>query len=275
MSSWSVYKQEIASLYSRRSTSYDDSDWHAQMARQLVDFLNIKPDAQVLDVATGTGLVAFYVASKLGVGGTVLGVDISEGMLAQAREKLRTVPSAAVRFEWGDAESLEYAQGRFDVILCCSALIWMSDLPGVLRHWWSLLAPGGVIGFNAFSEQAFVIGVTAQAALKSLGVDYRMSQPTGSVGKCRHLLEAAGFQDVQVQVVPGGNYIGLDEAKSAWVTDAHPAPGQFPHPLTNLTAEQLAVARADYERRLEQLNTPGGLWNDTTTFYVYGTKPWA
>ena len=75
------YKQSIADLYSKRSQSYDRSEWHDRMARNLVDYADIKVGSKVLDIATGTGMVAFYAASKVGSHGSVVGIDISEGMI--------------------------------------------------------------------------------------------------------------------------------------------------------------------------------------------------
>ena len=79
------YKKEIAGLYSMRSQAYDSSVWHDKIARKLVDYSNITIGSQVLDIATGTGMVALYAASKVGSLGSVIGIDISEGMIKKAK----------------------------------------------------------------------------------------------------------------------------------------------------------------------------------------------
>lgn len=167
-----AYKKEIADLYSRRSQAYDDGAWHARMAGKLVDYANISADSQVLDICTGTGMVAFYAASKLGPRGSVIGIDIAEGMIKRAQSKLHNAQLPNVRFELGDGESLGYAPGSFDFILCGSAFIWMTDLHATLTHWKTRLKPGGKVGFHAFSENTFVTGVLAQAVLLKYGVNY-------------------------------------------------------------------------------------------------------
>lgn len=267
-----AYKKEIADLYSRRSHSYDNSAWHDRIARKLVDYANIKSDSQVLDIGTGTGMVALYAASQLGPGGSVIGIDISEGMIERAKSKLHSAHTPNVRFELGDGELLGYAPNSFDFIFCGSAFIWMTDLHATLTHWRERLKPDGKVGFHAFSESAFVAGVVAQSVLLKYGVTYLMSKPTGSVEKCRKLLEQSGFKNVDVKVDRYGTYVSLEEAINSWVSVSHPAPGQFPHPLAGLTPEQLACARADYEQEIEKLNTQKGVWNDMTTFYVFGEK---
>ena len=264
------YKKEIADLYSGRSRTYDDNAWHGRIARKLVDLANIKSDSLILDIATGTGMLAFYAASKLGPRGSVIGIDISEGMIEKAKSKLNTSRISNLRFELGDGEALDFAPSSFDFIFCSSAFIWMADLSAALTHWKTFLKPHGKVGFHAFSENSFVTGVVAQSVLLKYGVDYLMNKPTGTVDKCRKLLESSGFTNIDVEVDRDGCHVSLEEAKSSWVSASHPAPGQFPHPLAALSPEQLANAHADYEKEIEKLSTPKGVWNDMTTFYVYG-----
>ncbi len=266
------YKNAIARLYSHRSQSYDDSVWHNEIARKLVDHSNIAVDSQVLDVATGTGMVAFYAATKLGSQGSVIGIDISEGMIERAKAKLIAKPNSNVRFEVGDGEDLAFPTNTFDLIFCGSALIWMTDLNAVLRHWYTRLHPTGMVGFHAFSENAFVAGTVAQSVLSNYGISYLMNQPTGTPEKCRALLQGAGYKNIEVIAVEEGRYISLEEAKGLWVNASHPAPGQFPHPLTLMTKKQVAEASTEFDRKLETLNSSLGIWNDMTTFYVYGEK---
>ncbi|HXH64920.1 MAG TPA: methyltransferase domain-containing protein [Mariprofundaceae bacterium] len=268
-----AYKKEIADYYSRRSHAYDDSAWHDRIARELVECARIGTDAAVLDIATGTGMVAMYAASKLGARGSLVGIDISEGMIDIARSKIPDAPIKNIRFEIGDGEALQFPPESFDVLLCGSAFIWMTDLHSTLTHWKSRLKPKGKVGFHAFSENAFVTGAVAQQILLKYGISYLMNKPTGSVEKCHRLLEQTGFKNIEVIVDQDGSHIGLEEAKKAWAGLRQPAPGQYPHPLASMTAEQMASAQLDYEQELERLNTDRGIWNDMTTFHVFGEKP--
>lgn len=266
------YKQAIAKLYSRRSQTYDNSEWHDRMARRLVDHANITAGSKVLDIATGTGMVAFYAAAKVGTLGRVIGIDISEGMIDIANSKLRSSAMQNVKFVLGDGEALDFDENSFDYILCGSALIWMTDIDSALKHWRTRLRDNGKVGFHAFSETAFVAGVTAQSVLQTYGVSYLMSKPTGTLEKCNELMKRAGYRNIEIEVDANGSYIDLAEAKSSWVDISHPAPGQFPHPMAGMTPEQLLNAHADFDRELEKLNSEHGIWNDMTTFHVYGEK---
>jgi len=146
----------------------------------------------------------------------------------------------------------------------------MTDLGAALSHWKTYLKPHGKVGLHAFSGNSIVTGVVAQSVLLRYGVNYLMSKPIGTVEKCFRLLEQTGFKNIDIEVDRDGRFISLDEAKSSWVSASHPAPGQYPHPLNVLTHEQLTNARVDYEKEIEKLDTKNGIWNDMTTFYVFG-----
>jgi ubiquinone/menaquinone biosynthesis C-methylase UbiE len=258
------YKQQVADLYSRRSASYDEGDWHPRIAH---------PGQQVLDIATGTGVVAIAAAQIVGAQGRVVGIDISAGMIEQARRKVETFGLNNIEFQLADAEALSFPENSVDCIFCSSALIWMPDLLGALRHWHQLLKPGGLLAFHAFAETAFVGGVVAQKVLEKYGVSLLFSQPTGTIEKCHSLLQQAGFVEIDIQSEQDGSYISLERAKGMWPGNGSvPVPGQHPNPLLQLTSEQLAQAKVEFEAELETLQTEQGIWNDITIFYTFGRK---
>ena len=148
----------------------------------------------------------------------------------------------------------------------------MTDIQSALSHWRTKLKKEGKIGFNAFSVHAFITGVVAQSVLENYGVLFLMSKRTGSVDNCQNLLKQAGYRNIYIKVDLDGNYVDIEEARSSWVTATHPAPGQFPHPMSTMTETQLSEAQSDFERELDILNSEKGIWNDMTTFYVYGEK---
>ena len=267
----SNYKQEIADLYSKRSETYDNSDWHLQIAHRLVEYAQINPGQKVLDLATGTGMAAIKAASLVGDRGSVVGIDIAPGMLNQARNKAQALNLNNIEFILADVEDLEFPANSYDRILCSAAFIWMWDLQAALSHWHKLLKPGGIIAIHTFAETSFIAGVVSQQVAAKYGIKLAFNKPTGTVNKCRNLCQKAGFKDIAIEVKTGGHYISLAIAKKVGVFH-YPTPGQYPNPLSKLSSEQLAQAKAEYEAELLALQTDRGIWNDTTTFYVLGRK---
>jgi ubiquinone/menaquinone biosynthesis C-methylase UbiE len=267
------YKQEIADLYTRRSVNYDNSAWHLRIANLLVEYAQITSGQSILDIATGTGMVAIKAARVMGNTGNVIGIDISSGMLEQARYKVAALELTNIHFQIADAEDLDFPINSFDRILCASAFIWMQDIQAALSHWYTFLKPGGIIGFHAFADTAFVGGVIAQKVAAKYGINLEFSQPTGTVEKCQELILSAGFEVVDIKIDrEDSGYISLEKAKSMWAGSSHPAPGQYPNPLSHLSSAELTQMKVEYDAEMEALNTEKGVWNDVTTFYIFGRK---
>ncbi len=267
------YKQQIADLYSRRSSTYDEAEWHHQIAHRLVEQAQINPGQQVLDIATGTGMVAIEAAQIVGDEGRVIAVDISTGMLEQLKRKIETFKLNNIEIMLADAEALELAENSCDRILCSSALIWLIDIPATLRNWHRFLKPGGIIGFHGFADTAFIGGVIQKQVLKKYGVSLIYNESTGTAEKCHNLLQQAGFKDIEVKTEQYGNYISLEQAKQMWVENPNsPTPGLLTNPLSQLTPAQLEQAKTAFDAELETLVTEQGIWNDISIHFTLGRK---
>jgi ubiquinone/menaquinone biosynthesis C-methylase UbiE len=266
------YKQAIADLYTSRSDTYDHSLWHQKIAERLVESGKVKPSQHILDIATGTGHSAIAAAKLVGATGKVIGVDIAPGMLLKARNKAKLLNLNNLEFQLVDGEALDFPANSFERIFCASAFIWMSDLVKSLSLWRKLLKPEGIIGVQAFAETAFIGGVIMQKIVAKYGIDFLMSKPTGTVEKCQKLFAEAGLNSVEIKVEQTGSYISLEQAKKMYADRNHPAPGQAPHPLAKLSPVDLKQIRQEFDREIETLLTERGIWNDITTFYIYGRK---
>ena len=267
------YKQQVADLYTLRSGNYDEGDWHLRIAHRLIEYAQLLPGQKVLDIATGTGMVAIKAAQIVGNEGRVIGIDISTGMLEVAKRKVEALGLTNVEFQLADAETLDFPANSFDCILCSSALVWMSDLVRSLHLWHRFLRPGGLLGFHGFADTAFIEGVVAQKVFEKYGVSLLFNKPTGTEKKCYDLLQTADFKAIEIHREPDGSYISLEKAKGMWsISGLYPFPGQLSNPIPQLSTEQLAQARAELNAEFEVLQTEQGIWNDMTVFYAFGRK---
>ena len=128
--------------------------------RALVVAVAPQPGQRVLDVATGTGMVAFALARR---GATVVGLDQSEAMLAGARRHLEELPHLAdrVRFVHGEAEHLPFADGEFDALTFTYLLRYVDDRAATMAELARVIKPGARIGMVEF-------GVPPSAPLRAL-----------------------------------------------------------------------------------------------------------
>ncbi|MEQ9319918.1 MAG: methyltransferase domain-containing protein [Polyangiaceae bacterium] len=102
---------------------------------------------RVLDVASGTGDSALELARHFGC--HVTGVDLSGANVARAAERARAEGLAErCQFVVGDAESLPFDAGTFDVVLCECALCTFPDMPAALSEMRRVLVPRGRVGLS-------------------------------------------------------------------------------------------------------------------------------
>jgi len=116
----------------------------------LVAAADPRPEDRVLDVATGTGLVAAELVRRSGC--RVVALDQSEPMLAAAAARLCADPALAARVELvhGDAERLPFADGSFDALTFTYLLRYVSDPAATLRELARVVRPGGRIASLEF-----------------------------------------------------------------------------------------------------------------------------
>jgi len=105
---------------------------------------------RVLDVATGTGMVAAALVRRYGC--QIVGLDQSREMLAGAQAKLDAEPELATRIELvsGEAESLPFADGEFDHLTFTYLLRYVEDPGATLRELTRVVKPGGRVASLEF-----------------------------------------------------------------------------------------------------------------------------
>jgi demethylmenaquinone methyltransferase / 2-methoxy-6-polyprenyl-1,4-benzoquinol methylase len=143
----------IARLYDRMNTVMT-AGMHHQWRRRAADLAAVGPGSRALDVATGTGDLAFELAGRVAPGGEVIATDFSERMLeiAGAKASARSRPdggsvggsaAAAVRFETANALALPYRDDEFDAATVGFGARNFSDLEAGLREMTRVVRPGG------------------------------------------------------------------------------------------------------------------------------------
>jgi demethylmenaquinone methyltransferase/2-methoxy-6-polyprenyl-1,4-benzoquinol methylase len=138
----------IAGVYDLLNTAMT-AGLHHRWRERAADLAYVRPGSRVLDVATGTGDLAFALARRVAPAGEVVGSDFAEGMLARARAKAASlddgVSSSVVRphFEWGDALALDYADDEFDAATVGFGARNFDDLEKGLAEMVRVVRPGG------------------------------------------------------------------------------------------------------------------------------------
>jgi ubiquinone/menaquinone biosynthesis C-methylase UbiE len=112
--------------------------------REIIAGLNIREGDRVLDAGCGSGLVASWLAERVGRSGSVVGVDLAHGHIELAR-KLNARPELPLRFEQGDVMNLSFEAASFDLVWTYNTINHLTDPVAGLRALAGTLAPSGCI----------------------------------------------------------------------------------------------------------------------------------
>lgn len=152
------FAEQVQGMFDRVAGRYDllnslmSAGLHHRWRERAADIVAPAPGASILDVCCGTGDLTFELAGRVAPGGHVVGSDFSEPMLDLAREKAKRRDVDSVRFEWADALSLPYDDGRFDAVTVGFGLRNFADWDKGLREMARVLKPDGKLMILEFTK---------------------------------------------------------------------------------------------------------------------------
>ena len=128
--------------FDRQAPHYNQqwNAWNERSLEWLMARARLAGTEKLLDVATGTGFTALAFAPRVAA---VTGLDVSEGMLGQARRKAAAGDVRNVEFRNGAAESIPFPDGAFDIVVCRVAAHHFVSITKFLSEAHRVLAGGG------------------------------------------------------------------------------------------------------------------------------------
>jgi SAM-dependent methyltransferase len=165
--------------------------------------LALAPGDGVLDVACGPGNFSRDFARSVGPGGLVVGMDVSETMLARAVEETKRAGLDQVAYVRGDAQALPFRDQSFDAVCCFAAFHLFADPMRALDRMTEVLTPGGRI--------ALFTSVRGRSAPLRTFESILSARSGARLFERRELvdqLEARGFVDVRQRVTGITQFIG-------------------------------------------------------------------
>ena len=180
----------------------------------------------VLDVGCGAGASTMALATRVGAGGQVLGVDISEPLIGRARAL--APPDTPALFQVADASSAELPEGAFDILFSRFGVMFFDDPTGAFAHMRRALRPGGRVAFVCWrgaAENDWVrlpMGAIKGIVPLNAPPDTEAPGPIsfGDRERVARILTAAGFTDIAITPFDASIPFGEGRTWDAAIDDA-------------------------------------------------------
>jgi ubiquinone/menaquinone biosynthesis C-methylase UbiE len=256
-----AFKAADAASYDGVTNDFDSFTrrFNGPLAKRLLDLCEPLRNKHVLDLGTGTGIVALAAAARVGHLGRVTGLDLSSGMLGSARFHARTAGvDATVQFIQGDAEQLDLPAESFDVVTGLFSLFHFPDRAAVLREVVRVLRPGGCACFGVgsapppWSLRGWLSRLTRLPELYQLRCGRRLNAPQA-------------LDQIVAEVIPAG---GLAEVAA----DSHRPWGYGPETLSLLRSAGFCDIRGTWMGRRESIQDANEFWDVQATFSTFARK---
>jgi arsenite methyltransferase len=159
---------------------------------------SLRPGQTVLDLGSGAGFDCFLAARAVGPSGMVIGIDMTDEMLAKARENARKNGFTNVEFRFGEIEALPVADETVDVIISNCVINLSPEKARVFREAYRVLKPGGRL-----AVADIVATATLPDEIRGDWAAYTGCMAGASqISELEEMLRQAGF--VEIKIAPKG-----------------------------------------------------------------------
>ena len=159
--------------------------------------LEIRPNLHVLDLGCGTGILLHPLAELVGINGRIVGVDISEFMVKEARKRAQTT-DLPLEFYKGNVYSLDFPENSFDRATCSTLFQHLKRPDEALNEIKRVVKPGGLISVFDHDWDTLFINSSFPTITRKIFEYFRNSLKNGDVGsRLRPIFESAGLSIIR------------------------------------------------------------------------------
>ncbi len=247
------------------------------LGRGVLERLAPRPGERALDIGCGSGQTLLELAELVGENGHVLGVDISEPMVARARQRVAQAGFKQVAVEIGDAQTHRF-DPTFDLQFSRVGVMFFQDSLLAFKNLLAALKPGGRLGFVCFQEreknewaEVVLSAVTPVLGLRELPPLYDPDRPGpfyfAQPDRIRSVLEGAGYAEVVIEAEQRKlHYGGASTLEQA--LDYAMQIGPAARAIAEADPALAPACREALGRALAPHAGPDGVWLGSAHFYV-------
>jgi SAM-dependent methyltransferase len=241
------------------------------VGRRTMDALAPRPGERLIDVGCGCGQTTLELASRVGPAGAVLGLDISQPMLAVARSRAAAAGVKQVELREADAQTHALPEGAFAAIFSRFGVMFFEDPPAAFRNVRRALVRGGRLAFVCWRAPAENPVMTRP--LEAARHHFPPTPPSvpgapgpfafADAGRIRYVLEKAGFSDIAI--TPHDSEMGGHDLEDAVTLGLRvgPVPG-----LLRSHPDVLPQVRESIRAALAGCIRDGAVWQASATWIV-------
>ncbi len=243
----------------------------APVSQRMLELVNLASGSHLLDIASGTGEPAIPAARLVGATGRVVGTDLSDEMLAVARDKASENKLNNIEFHCMDAELLDFAPASFDAVTLRWGLMFMPEPEACLAAAYKALKPDGRISLACWAapQKNPFIGILIQTLRRHIDLPTPPPDSPGifafaDQGRLYSVLEAAGFTDIVVEEMQL-DVFEVEDGQAYWETMSDLA-APVMEPVNKMDDSSRSayindvIATANEYRQGETLRAQGTTW---------------
>jgi ubiquinone/menaquinone biosynthesis C-methylase UbiE len=158
---WRIFRGRLRTMFDSLAPTWETRIGPHHFWALDLALADVQAPHYVLDLGTGTGVVALALAERY-PDAEVVGIDLSPGMIEEARRKVTPELGGRLRFEVGDAAALSCPDGAFDLVVLSNMIPFYDELARIVT-------PGGILVLSSSRGAETPIYVPPERSREELG----------------------------------------------------------------------------------------------------------